>query len=157
MRSAPALILAASPALADTWTQEVATAETPAALQALLDYHAAACTAQGGSLTIPDGAVGEAHLLGPETPALILDSSKLACSTAAAMFCGDGIGCELKFFQGEAQHSLIVLDWALVPDDDRQLLQVTIAGALLDKPGPGTFVMTWNPAINALIEFNRPD
>lgn len=131
-----------------------AAAETPAALQSLLDYHSAACTAQGGRLTIPDDAVSEAHLLGPEDPILILDSSKLSCSAAPAMFCAASIGCELNVFRGEAQHSLIVLDWSLVSADDRQLLQVTIAGELLNKPEPGTYRMTWDPATNALSESN---
>lgn len=134
-----------------------ATAETPAALQSLLDYHAAACTAQGGNLTIPDDAISQVFLLGPEDPAVILDSRKLSCSTAPAMFCADPIGCELNVFMGETQHSLIVQSWSPVPDDDRQLLQVTIAGELLNKPEPGTFLMTWDRATNALIEIDQPD
>lgn len=124
--------------------------DRPKALLALLDYHQAACTAQGGALTIPDDAVAPAFLMGPEDPALILDSGKLACSTAPTMFTAEGIGREINVFQGEAQHSLVVLDWSLVPDDDRQLLQVTIAGELLNKPEPGTYRMTWDPQANSL-------
>jgi hypothetical protein len=131
--------------------------DRPQALQALLAYHQQACTAQGGSLTIEGDAVAPAYLLGPEDPALILDSGKLACSTAPAMFGAEGIGREINVFVGEAQHSLVVLDWALVPDDDRQLLQVTIAGELINRPEPGTFRMTWDPATQALIEFDQPD
>lgn len=71
------------------------------------------------------------------------------------MFCADSIGCELNVFVGEAQHSLIVQGWSLVPDDDRQFLQVTIAGALLNKPEPGTFLMTWDETRNSLIEINQ--
>lgn len=143
-----ALLLAlTTPALAD---------ETrPLALQSLLDYHAAACTAQGGSLTIPQDAISQIFLLGPEDPTVILDSSKLSCSAAPAMFCADPIGCELNVFMGETQHSLIVQSWSPVADDDRQLLQVTIAGELLNKPEPGTFLMTWDRATNGLIEFNQ--
>lgn len=132
-----------------------ADAETPATLQSLLNYHQAACTAQGGALTVPDDAISRAFFLGPEDPATILDSGKLTCSTAPAMFCADGIGCELNVFQGESQHSLIVLDWSLFPDDDRQILQVTIAGELLHRPDPGTFRMTWDPARAALIEIDQ--
>ena len=129
-----------------------ATAEDrPVALQSLLDYHQTACTAQGGALTIPEDAVIPAFLVGPDSPAMILDSRKLTCSTAPTMFCGDGIGCELNVFMGEAQHSLVVLDWSLVPDDDRQLLQVTIAGELINKPEPGTFRMTWDSATSSLV------
>lgn len=145
-----ALLLAfATPALADE--------ARPQALQTLLDYHAAACTAQGGSLTIPEDAVSQVFLLGPEDPAMVLDSSKLSCSTAPAMFCADPIGCELNVFMDGAQHSLIVQSWSPVPDDDRQLLQVTIAGELLNKPEPGTFRMTWDRATKALIEINQPN
>ena len=125
--------------------------DRPQALQALLDYHQTACTAQGGALTVPDDAVTPAFLFGPEDPAVLLDSRKLACSTAPAMFCADTIGCELNVFVGDAQHSLIAQDWSLVPDDDRQLLQVTIAGELINRPKPGTFRMTWDPATKALI------
>lgn len=125
--------------------------DRPKALQSLLDYHGTACTAQGGSLTIPDDAVTPAFLFGPEDPALVLDSRKLSCSTAPAMFCADPIGCEINVFVGEAQHSLIVQNWSLVSDDDRHLLQVTIAGELINKPDPGTFRMTWDTATNALI------
>jgi hypothetical protein len=143
------LLALASPAFAE--------ADRPAALQALIDYHAAACTAQGGALTVPDIAIAKAFLFGPEDPAFILDSSKLDCSTAPAMFCADTIGCELNVFVGDAQHSLIVQTWSLLPDDDRQLLQVTIAGELLNKPKPGTFRMTWDAAKGALVTVNPPD
>lgn len=124
--------------------------DRPQALQALLDYHQTACTTQGGTLTIPDDAVSQAFLLGPEDPALILDSGKLTCSTAPNMFAAEGIGREINVFQDGAQHSLVVLDWSLLPDDDRQLLQVTIAGELLNKPEPGTYSMTWDPATKSL-------
>jgi hypothetical protein len=138
-----ALLLAlATPAAAQDHAQS---------LQALLDYHQAACTARGGTLTVPDDAVTSAFLFGPEDPALVLDSRKLACSTAPTMFCADTIGCELNVFVGDAQHSLIVQDWSLVPDADRQLLQVTIAGELINKPDPGTFRMTWDSTTNSLI------
>jgi hypothetical protein len=123
----------------------------PEALQGLLDYHQAACTAQNGTLTVPDDAITQAFLLGPEDPALILDSRKLTCSTAPGMFGAEGIGHEINVFQDGAQHSLIVLDWSLLPDDDRQLLQVTIAGELINRPEPGTFRMTWDPTTKALI------
>ncbi|MFM7334718.1 MAG: hypothetical protein ACKO1H_09955 [Tabrizicola sp.] len=124
--------------------------DRPQALQALLDYHQTACTTQGGSLTIPDDAVSPAFLLGPEDPALILDSDRLTCSTAPNMFAAESIGREINVFQDGAQHSLVVLDWSLVPDDDRQLLQVTIAGELLNKPEPGTYRMTWDPQAKSL-------
>lgn len=125
--------------------------DRPAALRALLDYHQAACTAQGGTLTIPDDAVSQAFLLGPEDPALILDSGKLTCSAAANMFAADGVGREINVFQDGAQHSLIVLDWSLVPDDDRQLLQVTIAGELINKPTAATFRATWDLGTRSLV------
>lgn len=124
--------------------------DRPEALQALLDYHQAACTAQSGTLTVPEDAVSPAYLQGPEDPALILDSGRLTCSTAPAMFVADGIGREINVFVGEAQHSLVVLDWSFVPDDDRQLLQVTIAGELLNKPEPGTYRMTWDQTTASL-------
>ena len=136
------LALAAAPAAAQ---------DRPQALQALLDYHAAACTAQGGSLTVPDDAVSQAILTDSEAPAFLLDSAKLSCTTAPAMFCADTIGCELNVFQGDVQHSLIVLDWSLVNDEDRQLLQVTISGDLLNKPKPGTFRMAWDETTKSLV------
>jgi hypothetical protein len=129
----------------------VSAQDRPQALQSLLDYHQTACTAQGGTLKVPADAVTQAFLLGPEDPALILDSAKLSCSTAPAMFCADPIGCELNIFQDGIQHSLIVQNWSLVPDDDRQLLQVTIAGDLINQPKPGTFRMTWDQTTKALI------
>ena len=67
------------------------------------------------------------------------------------MFGAEGIGREINVFQDGVQHSLVVLDWSLVPDDDRQLLQVTIAGELINRPEPGTFRMTWDPTTKALI------
>lgn len=141
IRAALALALAAPAAAQDR----------PAALQALLAYHQSACTAQGGTLTVPGAAIAEAFLLGPEDPAVILDSRKLSCSTAPTMFCADTIGCEINVFMDDAQHSLVVQDWSLVADDDRQLLSVTIAGELLNQPDPGTFRMTWDPATAALV------
>ncbi len=142
MRVRAALLLAlASPAVAQ---------DRPQALQSLLDYHQAACSAQGGTLSLADDAVLPAFLFGPEDPASILDSGKLSCSTAPRMFTAEGIGREINVFVGEAQHSLVVLDWSLIPDDDRQLLQVTIAGELLNRPEPGTFRMTWDPATQSL-------
>lgn len=142
IRAAFLMAMAATPALSQ---------ERPQALQALLDYHAAACTAQGGSLSTADDAISRAILVDPEDPAFILDSSRLSCSTAPAMFCADSIGCEINVFQDEAQHSLIVQNWSLVQDDDRQLLQVTIAGALINQPKPGTFRMAWDPMTKSLV------
>lgn len=142
MRAAIAPLLLVTPATVQ---------DRPAALQALLAYHQSACTAQGGRLTVPGDAVAEAFLLGPDEPALILDSRKLSCSTAPAMLCADTIGCGINVFMGEAQHSLVVQDWLLVAGDDRQLLSVTIAGELLNQPDPGTFRMTWDPATSALV------
>lgn len=132
-------------------TAAPACAETPAAVQTLLDYHRAACTAQNGRLEVPADAVVPVFLFGPEAPAHVLDSSKLSCSSAPAMFCGDGVGCELNVFVSSAQHSLVVLDWSLVADDDRQLLQVTIAGVLLNRPEPSTVRMTWDTATASLV------
>lgn len=117
----------------------------------VLASHRAACTAQGGTLGIPDAALRPAFLSGPRGPSFLLDGSKLACSTAPAMFCGEGVGCELNVLVGDAQHSLVVLDWSLVPGEDRQLLQVTIAGELLNQPEPGTFLMTWDEATDSLV------
>ena len=125
--------------------------DRPAALQSLLDYHQSACTAQGGTLSVPDDAIVPARLMGSESPTLILDSSKLSCSTAPAMFCAEGIGCELNVFQDGAQHSLIVLSWSIQNDEDQDLLVVTISGQLLNKPDPGTYRMTWNPATKSLV------
>jgi hypothetical protein len=125
--------------------------DRPQALQALLDYHQTACSAQGGTLTVPADAVSQAFLLGPEDPAVLLDSGKLTCSTASNMFAADGIGREINVFQDGAQHSLVVLDWTLLPDDDRQLLQVTIAGELINRPKPGTFRMTWDRTTASLV------
>lgn len=133
-----------------TLAAPAAAQDHPQALQALLDYHQTACTTQGGTLTIPDDAVSPAYFLGPEDPALILDSGKLTCSTAPNMFAAEGIGREINVFQDGAQHSLVVLDWSLVPEDDRQLLQVTIAGELLNKPEPGTYRMTWDTQTKSL-------
>lgn len=131
-----------------------ACADQPDALQQLLDYHALACSGQGGTLTIGPDAVIKAYLNGPEAPAWLLDSRKLSCSTAPGMFCGDGVGCELNVFVDGAQHSLVVLDWSLVPDDDRDLLQVTIAAALLNRPQDLTTRMAWDSAVGALTEVN---
>ena len=142
IRLAVAMILAGAPALAET--------PRPQALQSLLDYHAAACSAQSGTLTTPAEAVTEAYFFGPGEAALILDSSRLSCSTAPAMFCGDGLGCELNVFVGDVQHSLVVLNWSLENDDDRQLLVVTIAAELLQRTEDLTTRMTWDPATNAL-------
>lgn len=142
------LIALATPSLA---TPALAQPARPRALQALLDYHAAACAAQGGTLTVPDDAVVPAALFGPGTPALMLDSARLSCSTATAMFCAPEIGCELNLFVDETQHSLIVRTWSLVPDDDRDLLQVTIAGSLLNQPQDMAYRMTWDPEADALI------
>lgn len=136
-----AIALTAAPAAADPLT----------GVEGLLAYHRSACSAQGGTLSVPDAAVRPAFLSGPEDPAMIVDSSKLLCSTAPAMFCGVGVGCELNVFVGDAQHSLVVLDWSLVPDDDRQLLQVTIAGELISRLEPGTFRMTWDSATASLM------
>jgi hypothetical protein len=135
------LFVLAAPAAADPVTSA----------DKLLAYHRSACAAQGGTLTMSDAARRPAFLSGPEDPSLLIDTSKLACSTAPAMFCGEGVGCELNVFVGDAQHSLIVLDWSLVPDDDRQLLQVTIAGELINKPEPGIFRMTWDRASASLV------
>ena len=117
----------------------------------MIDYHAQACQAQGGTLTVGPDAVVPVHFFGPDDPALMLDARQLVCSTNPSLFCADGIGCELTLVVGDARHGLIALDWALVPDDDRQLLQVTIAGELLNKPTAETFRATWDLATGTLV------
>jgi hypothetical protein len=134
-----------------------ASADQPLALQQLLDYHAAACAGQDGTLTIDPAAISQAFLNGPETPATLLDSSKLSCSGAPTMFCGDGVGCELNVFVGEAQHSLIVIDWTIVPDDDRQLLQITVAAELVNRPQDLIARMTWDSEAGALVTVDPPN
>jgi hypothetical protein len=146
MIRAAVLALIAAPAFADQ----------PLALQNLLDYHTTACTAQSGVLTIGPDAIVQAALNGPEAPAYLLDSRKLACSGASAMFCGDGVGCELNVFVGEAQHSLVVLDWALIPDADRQLLQVTIAAELVNRPKDLIARMAWDNSTGSLVTLDPP-
>ena len=131
-------------------------AETPVEVQPLIDYHTQACQAQGGTLTVGEGAIVPVYFFGPEDPALMLDSSKLSCSTAPNMFCGEGIGCELNLFVGVDRHTLIVLAWELVPDDDRELLQVTIAGELINKPTAETFRATWDRDTRSLVMIDGP-
>ena len=143
IRFAPILAVLAVPALAET--------PYPPALQGLLDYHWSACTGQGGTLTIGPDAVQEAHLSGGDTPDLLLDSARLSCSTAPHMFCADGIGCELTVFVGQNELSLVVLDWSLEPDDDRQVLVVTKAGQLMNLPEDATFRLVWDSAAESLV------
>lgn len=142
------LILATFPLAAPLAAQ--AEAPRPQALQALLSYHETACAAQAGTLAVPAETIVEMRLNGDDTPDLLLDSRKLSCSTAPSMFCGEGVGCELNVFVGEAQHSLVVLDWSIVEEGGRQALQVTISGELLNKPEAQTFRATWDDATNAL-------
>ncbi|MBN8630543.1 MAG: hypothetical protein J0L76_06775 [Rhodobacterales bacterium] len=139
IRPIAVLALTALPALAD---------ESPAAaVKMVLDYHQSACAAQGGTLTIAEDAVVEAELSGDGQPDLLLDGSKLSCSTAPAMFCGEGAGCELTAFVGTVRHPTIVLDWRLEQAGDRQDLIITTAGFLLNKPDDMTSRLRWDTAI----------
>ncbi|WP_103258779.1 hypothetical protein [Tabrizicola aquatica] len=128
-----------------------AAAQDPAVVQPLIDYNAQICQAQGGTLAVGDDAIVPVYFFGPEEPAYMLDGSKLSCSTAPNLYCGEGIGCELTLFVGVDRHGMIVLDWELVPDDDRQLLQVTIAGELINKPSAGIFRATWDLGTRSLV------
>lgn len=143
IRSAALLALIATPSQAQNFW--------PQSLQDLIAYHSQACKLQGGTLSVPPEAVSQAFLFGPEDPAMVFDSSLISCSAAPEMFQAEGIGHELNVFVGEVQHSLVVLDWSLAMDDDRQLLQVTIAGELIGMPEPRTFLMTWDRATASLV------
>ena len=139
IRPIATLALTALPA----WAEEA----PAAAVQMVLDYHQSACTAQGGTLTVAEGAVVEADLSGDGQPDMLLDSGKLSCSTAPAMFCSEGTGCELTAFVGTVRHPTIVLDWRLEEAGDRQDLIITTAGFLLNKPEDMTSRLRWDTAV----------
>ena len=170
LRRATIAALNALPAAAqqDPWPQEFqgmihaatlltilaspAASKTPAVVQPVLDYHAQACQAQGGALVLGEDAVVKVRFRDDSgAPAYVLDTRRLACPTAPAMFCNEDIGCELVLSVGTARHGLIILDWALVPKDDQQLLQTTIAGELLNQPEAQTFLATWDSATQSLL------
>lgn len=153
MRTALLLFLLSTPALAQDGPPKVARIVTvaPAVVQPLIDDQARSCRAQGGTLTVDDTAVVPVYFFGPEDPAYMLDGRQLSCSTAPHLFCGEGIGCELTLIVGADRHGLIVLAWDLVPDDDRQRLQVTIAGELINKPTAETFQVTWDLGTRSLV------
>lgn len=124
--------------------------DLPASLTGLLDYHAAACSIQGGTLTMGPNAVWTTDLNGDGAADFILDSGKLTCSTLAAMFCTDETGCELNIFVGEAQHTFIVKEWSLRPVGDIQHIVATIDGDLLQSPVDVTSHLMWDNASKGL-------
>ncbi len=143
MKALLAALFAATPALAEP--------PMPQALQGLIAYHTTACEIAGGTLTIGEDALVEADLNGDGQPDVMLDSSKLDCPAAPAMFCAEGTGCELSVFVGEDQHTLIVLDWAVQNGGDRQQLKATIAGHLLQRQKDVTAWMAWDDQTKSMI------
>jgi hypothetical protein len=141
IRAALLLTLAATSAQAE---------DRPASLTGLLDYHVAACAGQGGTLTVAPDAVSTIDLNGDGAADFILDSSKLTCSTQAAMFCVYETGCELSIFVGDDQHTFIVKEWSLRPVGTTQHIVATIDGDLLQSPVDITSHLMWDDAAKGL-------
>jgi hypothetical protein len=99
MRTALALILLATPALAEDWPPEVA---------AIVEEASASCD---GDFTAAPEAVTQADLNGDGTPDWVVDSGAFQCSTSATLYCGTQ-GCGVDTVIDGTRASFTLHDWA---------------------------------------------
>jgi hypothetical protein len=123
----------------------------PPEVQALLDYHTAACTAAGGTLSLSADPVTRVDLNGDGAEDYAFYSRNLTCSTNPLMFCSD-LGCELNVFVDGHQHSLVVLDWRLITDKGRNALRITRSALVANTAQDQTAVLVWSDQAQALVE-----
>lgn len=133
------------PALAD----EAVVAETgiPAAFDAILASRKADCASfDKGDLTVNDGAIVRTDLDGDGTADWVLDETRLACSTAASLFCGTG-GCTVSFLIGDVLTSRLAKGWEVVPFPPLTVLLVQIHGVHCGGINLNACVeaMVWDP------------
>lgn len=125
----------AGPAVSFAWiavllvhTAIPATAETPAAIQDLLDRAAADCAGfENGTLHIGKDALARIDL-GTAEPGWALDTLHLSCSSAASLFCGTG-GCTVRFAAGPHSTDVLSKGWAVVDFGDRRVVVSQVHGA----------------------------
>ena len=104
MRAAFALILIATPALAQDWPPEVA---------AIVEEASASCD---GDFTAAPGAVTQADLNGDGTQDWVVDSGAFQCSTSTTLYCGTS-GCGVDTVIEGTRGSLLLHGWGTVTDD----------------------------------------
>lgn len=103
MRAALALLLLASPALAQDWPPEVA---------AIVEEASASCD---GTFTAGPEAVTQVDLNGDGTLDWVVDSGAFQCSTSASLYCGTQ-GCGVDTLIDGIRGSFTLHDWGTETD-----------------------------------------
>ena len=107
----------------------VAAADLPAALQSRLDEFTADCKGfENGTLEIGADAIRQVDVTGDREADWILDSGKLACSTAASLFCGTG-GCAVTFLSGDHVLETIAKGWRVASFPPLTVLLLQVHGS----------------------------
>lgn len=103
MRTALALILVTSPALAQDWPPEVA---------AIVEESGTSCD---GTFTAGPDAVSQVDLNDDGTLDWVIDSSAFQCSTSTTLYCGTA-GCGVDTLIDGTRGSLLLHDWGTVTE-----------------------------------------
>jgi len=103
MRTALALLLLATPSMAQDWPPEVA---------AIVEEASAICD---GDFTAGPEAVTERDLNGDGAPDWVVDSGSFQCSTSTTLYCGTA-GCGVDTLIDGVRGSLLLHDWDTVAD-----------------------------------------
>ncbi len=98
MRAALALLLLATPALAQDWPPEVA---------AIVDEAKSVCE---GDFTAASEAVTQRDLNGDGTPDWVIDSSLFQCPDSISTYCGTG-GCAVDTLIDGTRDALLLHSW----------------------------------------------
>lgn len=133
-------------ALAGLATAAPAPAETYApALIALIDEATAACRAfENGTLDVPGDAAVRLDLTG-DGRGWVLDHGRMACSSAASLFCGSG-GCLTAFVVGDHVTTRMSQGYGMAQLGDRPVILVDVHGALCGgiNPTPCVEALVWD-------------
>lgn len=87
--------------------------DLPPSLQTALDTARTECASfENGTLDVPWGAVARTDLTGNGETDIVLDLGKLACSSAASLYCGTG-GCTVLFSVGDTVTERLSKGWTV--------------------------------------------
>lgn len=104
MRTALALLLVTTPALAQDWPPEVT---------AIIDDASSICE---GSFTAAPDAVTPVDLDGDDTSDWVVDSAAFQCSDSYGMYCGTG-GCAVDTVIDGTRSSFLLHDWSTATEN----------------------------------------
>jgi hypothetical protein len=102
--------------------------------EAVIEDARTQCASLGGTLTLKRGAVSRIDLNGDGRADALVDTGRMACSTAASAFCGTG-GCGLTAIVAERSTEFLARGWKVVRWSGQPVLLLAVHGTMCGATG----------------------